>query len=123
MDRVTQKHILNVLRRGTLTWPGRSEAMRRASKKVFEGRRNKMGEKILKTFWKCAHCKEWFRNSVDVEVDHIVEVGPFCGDLNIYASRMYCSQGNLQVLCYECHLVKTQNFNCVLMFERKKPCR
>lgn len=123
MTKKTQQHIMNVLRRGTLTWHCRSEILKKNSKKVWEGRRVKSGKnrgaKILKTFYKCEKCLNWFRDIGNIEVDHIIEVGPFKGDIHDYALRMY-SEGNLQCLCTNCHLLKTNFFNASLRFERKK---
>lgn len=117
MDRKTQKHILNALRKGTTTWPGRSKCLKAASKKVFS-RVGKNGKEILKTYWQCAKCCEWFRNESDMEVDHKVEVGGFRGDWNTIVTRMY-DENNLQALCIECHSKKTNTFNASLRYQRK----
>lgn len=119
MDRETEKHILNVLRRGTTTWKGRSECLRRARKSVWDGEFLKNGRKKFKFHWQCAKCLKWFKESSDLEVDHIVEVGPYQGDLHKYAERMYCSVDNLQALCSECHLKKTTSWAANNLYKRK----
>lgn len=121
MDKKTLRHIAKVLRRGTLTWDGRNRALAKASKKKWEGKRNKKGEKILKTYWKCATCLEWFRDKSQVEVDHVVEVGEldsYQGDIGLYAKRMY-NEENLQILCVVCHLKKTKGWSAKKVFKRK----
>lgn len=54
-----------------------------------------------------------------LEVDHIKEIGGFCGDWNATISRMYCGQDNLQALCIPCHARKTAVFSANLRFTRK----
>ncbi len=120
LDKATQRHIINVLRRGTVTWRGRSNCLKKSSRKTWEGKRNKAGEKIFKTYWQCNSCKEWGRDQKDFEVDHRVEVGPFDGDIHDYALRMY-QESNLQTLCIPCHTRKTSGFNATLKYKRKKP--
>lgn len=115
------KFIINALRQASIKWPGRAEALDRARKKVWEGKRNKKtGKKILKFYWQCSHCEKWYRNETDVEVDHIVEVGPFCGDWNKFLARLFTTQDNLQVLCVVCHMKKTNAYNAAhLKWKRK----
>lgn len=45
-----------------------------------------------------------------MEVDHIVEVGPFT-NWNEFVPRVFCGQENLQALCTTCHMKKTQLYN------------
>jgi len=113
-------YILNILRRGTIQWPGRALCLRRARKKVFDGKLTKAGKKVWKYFWQCSICKEWYREESMLEVDHIIEVGPYSGDIHLYASKLYCGQDNLQALCQVCHQKKTSNFNASLLFKRKQ---
>jgi hypothetical protein len=119
MDRKTEKYILNLLRQGTITWSGRSEALRRSRKKVMEKIHDKTGKEKWKFYWQCSKCFQWFRNETEMQVDHIIEVGPFTGDWNKHISTLYCDLSNLQVLCISCHLVKTSKFNATLLYRRK----
>lgn len=128
LDQETINHVINVLRRGTVQWPGRRDAFERASKKVWEGRRRKKkckksgkpaGSKIWKLFWQCAHCQEWFRDKTELECDHIVEVGPFLGNLRKWIEGLYCGADNLQILCVVCHQIKTNGYNATRRFKRK----
>jgi hypothetical protein len=119
LDKETTEYIINVLRRGTVTWPGRNECLNRGRRKRIIGKLKKGGDKFL---WErdCDGCKKWFLLKDNLlEVDHIDEVGPYKGDLHEYAERMYCGQNNLQALCIVCHARKTSNFNSTLRYERK----
>lgn len=118
MDKKTVKHILNVLRQGTITWYGRRACL-------IEGRRREQIATTLKNRkpiynWKyqCASCKEWFREE-QIEIDHIEEVGSFTGNFDDYVKRMYCDLSNLQKLCIKCHTRKTSG-NASMRFQRKR---
>lgn len=104
------KFIINALRMATIKWPGRALCLRNARKRVLVGK-TKDGKKIWKYFWQCAVCEQWFRNEVDMEVDHIIEIGTFSGDWNEFLPRLFATQDNLQCLCTGCHLKKTMKFN------------
>jgi hypothetical protein len=113
MDKETTDYILNLLRRGTTTWSGRTQCLNRGRRK------RKVGAKLL---WErnCDGCGEWhLQKDNSLEVDHIDEVGPYKGDLHAYAERMYCGQDNLQALCFTCHSRKTSRYNSTLRFQRK----
>lgn len=115
-----EKFIINILRQGSVKWPGRSECLRRARKKVF-ARKNKKGQSVYKFHWQCATCKEWRRDEKDMEVDHIIEIGPFNGDWNYFIPRIYARQNNLQALCVICHMKKTRAYNSARsMWTRKR---
>lgn len=113
---------MNILREGTIKWPGRTECLRRHRHHVQEGfykTGDKAGQPKYKLYWKCAKCKKDFRNESDVQVDHIEEVGGFKGDFDVWIKRLYCGQENLQCLCLECHQKKTA-FNAAEKLERNK---
>ena len=101
--------IINILRHGSIKWPGRSICFKRHRKKVFV-RNSKEGTPIYKYHWQCGVCRKWYKNQKELEVDHIVEVGPFKGDWNEYIERLFCSQENLQCLCISCHQKKTNEY-------------
>lgn len=117
MDKNTEKHILNILRQGTITWHGRSTCINKYSKKLNVGK-YKNGKIKFKKVTQCQNCKDWFSPS-DIEVDHIEEIGPFKGNFDEYIKKMYCSQDNLQPLCIKCHQRKSSRFNSTLTFKRK----
>lgn len=119
MDKETEIYILNVLRRGTITWSGRTECLNRNRRKKLVGR-FKNGKNKYVYERQCDGCGQWTELKDDLlEVDHIVEVGPFEGDWNATVKRMYCEQSNLQALCKECHDRKTARFVASLIFKRK----
>lgn len=109
MDKKTEKHILNILRQGTITWHLRNEALKQCRKKFQEGY-YKNGKEKWVYYYQCAKCKDWLRGSDQVEVDHIEEIGSFNKDFDEYIRKMYCDLKNLQVLCVPCHKRKTASF-------------
>lgn len=119
MDQGTIDYVINLLRQGTIKWEGRKTCLRRARKKVLVGQ-TKEGKPKYKLHWQCAKCKTWFNSQDALEVDHIVEIGPFEGDWNKFVSKVFCGQDNLQALCIVCHKRKTSFFNSRLKYERKK---
>lgn len=111
--------VKNLLRQGSVRWRGRAECLRRARKKVLV-RKSKQGKSIFKYHWKCAKCSAWYRDEKSMEVDHIIEVGPFSGDWNEFIGRVYCDLSNLQALCVACHLKKTAAYsNAKAQWKRK----
>lgn len=113
MEQEEIDYILNILRRGTIIWRGRNLCLNRNRyKKTHEG----------KLLWArdCDGCGEsHLLKDKDLEVDHIVEVGPFEGNFDTYVRKLYCRQDNLQALCFTCHSKKTSKFNASLRFQRK----
>ena len=70
----------------------------------FKGKRKRVS-------FQCNHCKENFSKS-DIDIDHVVPIGKgvynSISDLERFISLVYCSHDNLQVLCKQCHKVKTK---------------
>lgn len=118
MNKKDIDHILNSLRRGTVTWSGRSECLNRRRRKKVVGE-TKKGTLKTRFEYQCAECKKWLKKE-DLEVDHIEEVGPFNGDFNEWIARLYCDQNNLQALCVDCHQIKTSGYNASLRYKRKR---
>lgn len=119
MDKDTLNHILNILRKGTLTWHCRNECLNRGRRRKLVGTFKNGKDKYV---WerKCDTCDTWYALKDNLlEVDHIDEVGPYKGNLHEFALRMYCSPDNLQALCFSCHKKKTAIFNSSLRFKRK----
>lgn len=116
--------VYNLLRHNSVIWSGRAEVLFRARRKFVE-RRTKAGKVVYKFYWKCAVCKEWFRNSDDMEVDHIVEiggVGGYKGDMHEFVFSIIPRpvKDHLQCLCKWCHLKKTKKYNSAkTKWERK----
>ena len=78
--------------------------------KMKSRRAYKGPNKRQKFEYKCKSCNEWFQYK-QINVDHICPAGSLnCAqDLPGFVERLFCEQDNLQVLCTECHNVKTQN--------------
>ncbi len=101
----------NLLRQGSIKWPGRAECLRNARKRVFI-RRAKNGNPIYKFNWQCASCLRWTKDEKAMEVDHIVEIGEFKGDWNEHLHRHFPpDRKKMQALCVSCHMKKTKAFN------------
>lgn len=95
------QYIRGLLRQGFLYYPAKAEA------KKLAGRRN---GRCME--YQCAHCDDWF-GTKEVHIDHILPCGSLKGydDLAGFVERMYCEVDNLQVLCKQCHAVKTRRDN------------
>ncbi len=97
--------IRSTLRKSFMYWKPIMEALKAASR-PSENKENK----LLKTEYQCAICKNWFKRT-DVHVDHVVE----CGSLRSYDDvvpfiKRLTTEGkeNYQVLCKKtCHLSKS----------------
>lgn len=118
MDKKTQKHLLNILREGTITWHLRSETIKKFRKRV-NTRISKSGEQLQRWEVECCHCHKLFKQD-EIEVDHIIEVGPFNGNWDDYIKRLYCNIENLQILCVACHLKKTKKYMMERIYTRRK---
>lgn len=61
--------------------------------------------------YQCNHCKKWYKDD-DVAVDHIIEAGSLnkFEDLAGFAQRLFCEVDGFQVLCNECHNIKTNEY-------------
>lgn len=99
--------VISLLRRGTMRFPPRNEALRAAKteKKINE----KTGR--MAQHYACAICKSEFP-AKGVVVDHIEPcVSTIDGfiDWNTYIERMFCPIENFQVACENCHTnIKTK---------------
>lgn len=58
--------------------------------------------------YECAKCKALVSNN-DCAVDHIEDAGSLKGweDLEGFAKRLFCGKEGLQLLCHDCHDIKT----------------
>jgi len=96
-------------------WGGVRSALRRAYRywkpatkaKEAARRPNQSDNKRMKWEFQCAHCQEWFPDK-QVQIDHITPVGTLrcSADLAGFLERL-TPEGGFQVLCKECHQVKT----------------
>lgn len=105
-DLFTEKKLLVWLR----------SAMRSASRRyppIFEAlaaaKEPYVGENARQKFcYRCADCQKTFP-AKEVAVDHIVDCGSLTSwnDIQGFMQRLFCPREGLQVLCDECHDIKT----------------
>ncbi len=92
------------LRQKSRWWKPITECKLKA-KRAYKG-----PNKRQKFEYQCKSCKNWFPEK-QINVDHIIPAGSLnCAeDLPGFVERLFCEQDNLQVLCGNCHNIKTQN--------------
>lgn len=90
------------LRRISRRWPPVYEALANA-KVPYTG-----DNKRKKWWYECADCKQLF-DGKNVSVDHIEPVGTLLkkSDIADFIEKLFCSVDKLQVLCDNCHDLKT----------------
>lgn len=97
--------ITSTLRGGFRKYPPKYETLKEASVgKKLNPKSKRMAEHFI-----CKSCNKEFP-AKEVQVDHIKPVVcPKKGfkDWNTFIDRLFCDKDNLQVLCSECHDVKT----------------
>lgn len=97
--------IRSMLRNGFRYWKPMQEALKRAGR-PSQDKTNKR----LKTEYKCAKCKKWFKRA-DVQIDHIIPCGSLScyDDIVSFIKRLSTENINdYQILCKKCHLIKTK---------------
>lgn len=90
----------------------RSELRRRALDAAREDGYTDPERSRVKTWYRCAKCKK-LEAGYKVQVDHIQPVirpGTVLEGLSWdeYVDRVWCDEKNLQVLCLNCHQLKSQ---------------
>lgn len=98
--------ITSTLRAGSRKWPPKYETLNAAK---TEKKVNKKTGRLAQHY-RCYACEQEFTQK-DVQVDHIKPViDPKKGFISwdVYIDRMFCESINLQVLCKDCHQVKTK---------------
>lgn len=100
--------ILNIIRKGTVFFPNRINAINLA--KV--GRRKNSKTNRLAEHYKCALCQDQFPLK-DIEVDHVEPVIPISGwkSWDDTIRRVFCRPSGWQVLCKQCHIKKSAEEN------------
>lgn len=104
--------------------------LRRASNRWAPKNTVKKDARVERGVYLCASCKEHVPNSIKVDgkrvnnvfVDHINPViDPEKGFISWdnFIERMFCEEDNLQVLCKDCHDLKTADERAIAK-ERKK---
>lgn len=98
--------IVSALRAASRRWPPKYETLQEAYVGQFVNPKTKRVSK----HYKCAACTEVYPGK-EVNVDHIFPViDPKTGftSWDDFISRLFCEKENLQVLCTECHNLKTK---------------
>ena len=97
--------ITSVLRSGYRRWPPKYETLKDAQ----TGKKENAKTKRIAMHYKCNSCEKDFP-AKEVQVDHIEPVVDSKGfnSWDVFIERLFCEKENLQVLCKECHLIKTQ---------------
>jgi len=95
--------IRSTLRQKSRFWKPITECKAK-SKRKYKG-----PNKRQKFEYQCNYCKEWFPEK-QINVDHISPAGSLnCSkDLAGFVERLFCEVDNLQVLCKNCHDLKTK---------------
>lgn len=93
----------SALRASWSRWPPKYKVLASAKRK------SKSSNKRLLYEYQCAKCKEWFPQK-EVSVDHIQPAGKLnsFSDLPAFCERLHVGVDKLQVLCTECHRLKTK---------------
>lgn len=73
--------------------------------------------KVSKGRYKCNTCQKAFSRK-EIQCDHIIEVGKFL-DWNTFIEKLFCPIENLQVLCKNCHLIKTNKAKAIAKLKLK----
>ena len=95
--------IRSALRRAWTKYPVRYQVMNKV-RQPYTG-----ADKRTKWVYPCAHCSLLFK-ATEINVDHIKPAGSLkCyEDLPKFISTLFCEEDNLQVLCKQCHDIKTK---------------
>lgn len=103
-----QSFIKSTLRKGTTRWPPKYEVLNAAKRgKQVNTQTGRTAE-----HYECNLCHHSFPAKL-VVVDHIDPVVPLTGftSWDDVIRRMFCDAVGLQVLCKECHKIKTKEEN------------
>ncbi len=110
--RWTESQFFGFLRSGirqkTQRWPPLHDAFVRSRRLATEQDKKKWGTKIKFTH-QCAKCLDWFPRK-EVNGDHIKPCGSFRSfhDAAGFLERSFPEVDGYQILCYECHDIKTK---------------
>ena len=108
LDKFREQFVRWTLRRASFRWPARSEALRLA--------------RVSRGTYKCANCEGLFGNK-ETKLDHIEPVVSITQqgiDYEAFIKRLLCPASGLQVLCRECHDIKTKGENDARREYRKR---
>jgi 5-methylcytosine-specific restriction endonuclease McrA len=94
--------IRSALRSGMRFYKPKLNALNKA-KRPYKGENKKQ-----KWCYECASCGELFKLQ-EVQCDHVIPAGTLLAynHLPQFAEKLYCGEGGFQVLCKQCHQIKT----------------
>lgn len=100
--------IRSALRQKSRWWKPITQCKQNA-KRPYKG-----ANKRQKFEYQCNKCKKWFPDK-QINIDHILPAGELnkASDLPGFVERLFVEESGLQVLCNNCHTIKTNQ-------ERKK---
>ena len=94
--------IRSALRRAFIKYPVKYQ-VKNAASRPYVG-----SDKRRKKEYQCAVCDGWFADK-EVAVDHIIPCGSLktYSDLPKFVETLFCEAENLQVVCKDCHQIKS----------------
>lgn len=98
--------IVSALRAASRRWPPKYETLQEA----YVGQLTNPKTKRVSKHYKCKACKEIYPGK-EVQVDHIEPVVSTTDGFttwDAFIQRLFCEKSGLQVLCSQCHSIKTQ---------------
>lgn len=111
-DEWTEKKILvwlrSAMRSASRRYPPLYAALAAAKEPYNVPSTDKAYNARQKYSYRCAECDGLFSGK-EVAIDHRIDCGSLLSwdDLPGFASRLFCQQGDLDILCHDCHSVKT----------------
>ena len=95
--------IRSTLRQSSRWWKPITQCKQNA-KRPYKG-----SNKRQKFEYQCNKCKKWFPDK-QINVDHVLPAGELnkADDLPGFVERLFVEQSGLQVLCVNCHDIKTK---------------
>jgi len=106
--KLLKKFLIPVLRRATYRFVLRTEALKEA--------------RVERGLYRCAMCEELFKNK-DICIDHVnpvIDVTEGFKDWQTYILRMFPPKKGWQILCKNCHDIKTMMEDEIRKLSNKK---
>jgi 5-methylcytosine-specific restriction endonuclease McrA len=97
--------VTSALRGAFRRWPPKFDVLKNA----FTGKKVNKKSGKLAAHYLCAECNKEYV-AADVQVDHIapvVDVATGFVSWDVFITRLFCEEDNLQVLCKPCHKMKS----------------
>lgn len=79
-----------------------------AKRKESQTKKDGTPSKRYRVYYRCATCNNDSFTRQQIQVDHIHPTG-LASDLEEWIRNLYCDATGLQVLCIECHKIKTKD--------------